>query len=231
MIGRLQRLERWGLATPDGAARWIVAEDTEQALRDLSLRRATVTVMYRALAEQGIDRPIPDYVIYGTKDQPEVTGRLVGKGLHDELTGEAYAVIDGVDGRVHYVDGRVHYVDGRVHYVDGRVHYVRFPDLSRFDHAPPLGGLIATRSIGAEGIGRSSFVLSIRSDLALDAQVTANGATWLDHQLLVRESFFRLFPPLAALSFPLPPSSSLPLLLPLFTYAAPRSRTGLRSRC
>ena len=166
MIGRLQRLERWGLATPDGAARWIVAEEAEQALRKLGLRRATVTIMHQAIAEQGIDRPIPDYVIYGPQDRPEVTGRLVGKGLHDELSGEAYAVIDGVD---------------------GRVHYIRFPDLSRFDHAPPLGGIVATRSIGTVGKNRSSFVLSVRSDLALDAQVTANGATWLDHQLLVRE--------------------------------------------
>jgi type IV secretory pathway VirD2 relaxase len=166
MIGRLQRLERWGLATPDGAARWIVAEEAERALRDLGLRRATVTIMHRALAEQGIDRPIPDYVIYGPQDRPEVTGRLVWKGLHDELTSEAYAVIDGVD---------------------GRVHYIRFPDLSRFDHAPSSGGIVATRSIGVEGKGRSSFVLSVRSDLALDVQVTASGATWLDHQLLVRE--------------------------------------------
>ena len=166
MIGRLQRLERWGLATPDGAARWIVAEEAEQALRDLGRRRATVTIMHRALTEKEIDRPIPDYVIHGPQDRPAVTGRLVGKGLHDELSGEAYAVIDGVD---------------------GRVHYVRFLDLSRFDHAPPLGGIAATRSIGVEGKGRSSFVLSVRSDIALDAQVTANGATWLDHQLLVRE--------------------------------------------
>lgn len=166
MIGRLQRLERWGLATPDGAARWVVAEEAEQALRDLGRRRATVTIMHRALAQQGIDRPIRDYAIHGPQDRPEVTGRLVGKGLHDELAGEAYTVIDGVD---------------------GRVHYIRLPDLSRFDHAPPLGGIVAMRSIGAVGKNRSSFVLSARSDIALDAQVTANGATWLDHQLLVRE--------------------------------------------
>jgi len=59
MIGRLQRLERWGLATPDGAARWVVAEEAEQALRDLGLRRATVTIMPKALAETGIERPVP----------------------------------------------------------------------------------------------------------------------------------------------------------------------------
>ena len=81
MIGRLQRLERWGLATPDGAARWVVAEEAEQALRDLGRRRATVTIMHRALAQQGIDRPILDYVIHGPQDRPEVTGRLVEFGV------------------------------------------------------------------------------------------------------------------------------------------------------
>lgn len=166
MIGRLQRLERWGLATPEGAARWVVAEEAEQALRDIGFRRATVTIMHRALAEQGIERPIADYVIYGQQDRPEVTGRLVGKGMHDELSGEAFAVIDGVD---------------------GRVHYVRFPDLDRLDHAPPLGGIVATRAIGTEDKSQSSLVVSLRSDLTLDAQVTAGGATWLDHQLLVRD--------------------------------------------
>jgi hypothetical protein len=166
MIGRLQRLERWGLATPEGAARWVVADGAEQALRDLGLRRATMTVMHRALAEQGIERPIADYVIYGQQDRPEITGRLVGKGMHDELTGEAFAVIDGVD---------------------GRIYYVRFPDLDRFEHAPPHGGIVATRSLQSEDKRRSSLVLSVRSDLTLEAQVTAAGATWLDHQLLVRD--------------------------------------------
>ena len=44
MIGRLQRLERWGLATPDGAARWTVAERAERTLRDLGTRRRNAVV-------------------------------------------------------------------------------------------------------------------------------------------------------------------------------------------
>ena len=39
-------------------------------------------------------------VIHGPEDRPAVMGRLVGKAMHDELTGEAFAVIDG---RVHYI--------------------------------------------------------------------------------------------------------------------------------
>ena len=32
-----------------------------------------------------------------------VIGRLIERGLHDELTGTAYAIIDGADGRVHHL--------------------------------------------------------------------------------------------------------------------------------
>ena len=56
-----------------------------------SLREQIQTIMHRALAEQGIERPIADYMIYGGQDRPVITGRLVGKGMHDELSGEAFA--------------------------------------------------------------------------------------------------------------------------------------------
>jgi type IV secretory pathway VirD2 relaxase len=166
MIGRLQRLERWSLAEPDGPGRWIVAENAERALNELGARRDTITIMHRVLKEQGIERSITAYVIHAPEDRPTVIGRLVGKAMHDELTGETFAVIDGVD---------------------GRVHYVRFPDLDRLEHAPSFGGIVAARTLEPEGKSRSSLVLSVRSDLTLEAQVTASGATWLDHQLLVRE--------------------------------------------
>ena len=46
---------------------------------------------------------------------PPVIGRLVATALHDELAGEAYAVIDGTD---------------------GRAHHVRFRGIEAFAHAP-----------------------------------------------------------------------------------------------
>ena len=50
-----------------------------------------------------------------------IIGRLLDRGLQNELTGEAYAVIDGTD---------------------GRVHHVRFPGIEAFEHAAPVGGIV-----------------------------------------------------------------------------------------
>jgi hypothetical protein len=50
--------------------------------------------MYRAFTGRGQDRGIADYVIDNRTAPSPIIGRLVATGLHDELTGEAYAVID-----------------------------------------------------------------------------------------------------------------------------------------
>jgi hypothetical protein len=92
---------------------------------------------------------------------------LVDKGLHDELAGEAYVVIDGAD---------------------GRSHYVRFADLKAIEHAPPVAGIVEIRHLEGEGRDRPRMVLAMRSDLTIAAQITASAATWLDHQLVVRNS-------------------------------------------
>lgn len=162
MIGRLQRLERLGLAAPAGPAQWVVAAGAERTLRELNDRGDIIRTMHRSLAGQGTERAVGDYIVHGTGAAAPIVGRLVDKGLHDELAGHAYAVIDGID---------------------GHVHHLRFPDLGALEHAPPLGGIVEVHPQAAEG----RMALMTRSDLDIQAQVSARGATWLDHQLLARE--------------------------------------------
>ncbi|MFE0757020.1 relaxase/mobilization nuclease domain-containing protein [Inquilinus sp. NPDC058860] len=158
MIGRLQRLERMGLAVPAGSAQWVVGAEAERTLRELGDRGDIIRTMHRSLAGQRAERALGDYVIHGRGAAAPIVGRLVDKGLHDELAGEAYAVIDGID---------------------GRIHHLRFPDLGALEHAPPLGGIVEIRAARAE--------LITRSDLDIQAQVSARGATWLDRHLVARE--------------------------------------------
>ncbi|MFC3677104.1 relaxase/mobilization nuclease domain-containing protein [Ferrovibrio xuzhouensis] len=165
MIGRLQHLEKMGLAASAGPGEWMVGLEAERHLRDLGMRGDIIKTMHRAFTERGQDRGVADYVIEDGAGSP-IIGRLVDKGLHDELTGEAYAVIDGTD---------------------GRAHHVRFRGIEAFEHAPPLGGIVEVRRFGGPEDQRPTLVLATRSDLDLRAQVTAPGATWLDHRLVERE--------------------------------------------
>ncbi len=166
MIGRLQRLEKMGLATPAGPGEWMVGLEAERSLRDLGMRGDIIKTMHCAFTEQGLDRGIGDYVIDAPSPTSPIIGRLVAKGLHDELTGEAYAVIDGTD---------------------GLVHHVRFRGVEAFEHSAPVGGIVEVRSFGSAGEKQPPLLLVARSDIDLPQQVTAPGATWLDHRLVERE--------------------------------------------
>jgi Protein of unknown function (DUF3363) len=166
MVGRLQRLQRMGLARNAGPAQWVLEPEAEPTLRALGLRGDLIKTMHRDLGGQGIERGVAEYAIHEVTETPSIVGRLVGKGLHDELTEEAYVAIDGVD---------------------GRVHYVRFADMSGIDHTPPPGGIVELRHIEGETTDRPRSVLAVRSDLTITSQVSASGATWLDYQLVARE--------------------------------------------
>jgi type IV secretory pathway VirD2 relaxase len=76
--------------------------------------------MQRALSAPGQERSPRDFAIIDTAIAPEQTmiGRVIEKGLHDELRGSAYLVLDGVDGRAHYL--RVGSIDGISEYRKAR---------------------------------------------------------------------------------------------------------------
>jgi hypothetical protein len=94
----------------------------------------------------------------------QVTGRLVAYGLDDKLKETVYAGVDGVDGRVHHLG---------------------LPDLNALGDAAP-GAIVELRRFH-DAAGRPRAALAVRSDLPLEKQVVARGATWLDRQLVGRE--------------------------------------------
>lgn len=163
MIGRLHHLEKMGLAANAGSGCWVVKLEAQRTLLTLGERGEIITTMHQAFAIRGEERGIADFAINEAKAGTPVIGRLVDSGLHNELTGEAYAIIDGTD---------------------GRAHHVRFGGIEALAHAPPADGIVEVRHLGDDG---DRLWLAARSDLDLQAQVTAPGATWLDHRLVERE--------------------------------------------
>ena len=165
MIGRAAKLERLGLAEQVGPAQWTLKPGLEPALRDLGIRGDIIKTMHRAMSGAEREPDVAGFALHGDQPAEPVLGRLVERGLHDELKGTAYAIIDGVD---------------------GRTHHLVFSDLEMTGDAKP-GAIVETRAYDDAG-GRKRLSLATRSDLAVEAQVSAPGATWLDRQLLAKES-------------------------------------------
>ena len=164
MLGRAAKLERLGLAEEVGPARWTLKPGFEPALRDLGVRGDIIKTMHRAMTGAGHEPDVTSFALHGDAVAEPVLGRLVARGLHDELKGSAYAIVEGVD---------------------GRTHHLRFSDLEMTGDARP-GAIVEARAYEDAG-GRKRLSLATRSDFTIEAQVTAPGATWIDRQLLARE--------------------------------------------
>ncbi|MGA7452444.1 MAG: DUF3363 domain-containing protein [Rhodoplanes sp.] len=105
LIDRLKKLERMDLAHEVEPGRWSLSSGLEKTLRDLGERREIVATMHRAFEQQGVARSMELYVLHKDRVTAPIIGRVVGKGLAgDELTERQYLVIDGIDGRAHYVE-------------------------------------------------------------------------------------------------------------------------------
>ena len=155
-----------------GPAQWTIQPGAEATLRALGERGDVIATMHRALS-RGDRAPDPGaFAIHGD-ELPSVLGRLADRGLHDELKGTAYVVIDGVD---------------------GRRHHIRFGSLEATGDAQ-VGAIVEARPFTGSD-GRPRLSLATRSDLPLATQVTSAGATWLDRNLVARDP-----PPLAQSGF------------------------------
>ncbi len=163
-IGRMRTLERLGLAEPAGPARWVLAPDTELRLRALGERGDIIKRLHKTLAKDGASRSPSSWALEGERHGEPIIGRLIARGLDDELRGSAFAVVDGID---------------------GRVHHLRLPDIDAAGDGP-LGGIVELRRF-EDTRGRQRIALAVRSDLNLDQQVASEGATWLDRRLVARE--------------------------------------------
>tara|TARA_B110001454_G_scaffold218711_1_gene247558 strand:+ start:1545 stop:3275 length:1731 start_codon:yes stop_codon:yes gene_type:complete len=159
-MGRLRKLEHLGLAQQLAPGCWSLSDNAEATLRHLGLRNDIIKRMHRAMKERQIERSTERFVLCPEEGKP-IIGRLVERGLHDELAGSAYAIIDGID---------------------GRTHHVIFPDIDATGDAPS-GAIVELRHF-EDRRGRARVALAVRSDMDLAQQIQAPGATWLDRQLV-----------------------------------------------
>ena len=120
LISRLQRLQHLGLVDETQPGSWAVHADAEKTLRALGERGDIIRTMQRAM--RGEPRELA--VFEPGDDGRTILGRVAAKGLADELRDRGYLVIDGVDGKAHYValnarDELANYPSGAVVEVKG----------------------------------------------------------------------------------------------------------------
>ena len=99
LVGRLQRLQRMGLATEQPPGAWAVHANAEPTLRAMGERGDIIRTMQRAMS--GKQRELA--VFQPGEDSRVIVGRVSGKGLADELYDKGYLIVDGTDGKAHYV--------------------------------------------------------------------------------------------------------------------------------
>jgi type IV secretory pathway VirD2 relaxase len=170
-MGRLRKLQSYGLAQEKQTGIWELSPNTETRLKALGQRHDIINTMHRAMREAGIDRPAGSFSIYhGDKT---VIGKVAAIGLADELSDRRYVVIDGVDGRVHYADlGNVK------------------PEVL------PERGMIASlhgqtqQSASTSAQEKQRMRIQVLSYLNLERLETAEGLTWLDQELASKSPTF-----------------------------------------
>lgn len=244
LIGRLFALRRLELAEETEPGRWSLSPELEPTLRGLGERGDIVKTMNRVLAARGIERAVAAYAIHDAEQSEPVIGRVVDKGLADELADRMHLVVDGIDGRAHYVevgdiesiegirtgavvevrretvearasdqtiarlaaeadgiyrpsghlalaretvrvpnDDHAGYVEAHVHRLEAlrRAGIVQRLDADRWQIPNNLIARGAAYDARRRGRGITINILSL---LDLEEQITAQGATWLDRQLV-----------------------------------------------
>jgi hypothetical protein len=240
--GRLQKLGRLGLAEEIVPGRWRLADDLEPVLRRMGERGDIIKTMNRELAREGLARGTADYAVYDPADAAKagrIVGRVVARGLSDELNDRHYLIVDGVDARTHYVEiGKADATEPTpagiivsiapkqtsVRQVDRTVAEVAAANGGRYsldihlEHDPTATATFAEThvrrleamrrfGIGVErerdgtwiiapdhlesaaayerGLARiTPVIITTLSSLTLDRQIGADGAIWLDRELV-----------------------------------------------
>jgi type IV secretory pathway VirD2 relaxase len=164
-MGRLKKLQSLGFAEEKQTGVWQITHDIETKLKSLGQRGDIIKTMHRVMRETGIDRPAGSFAMFdATRTDNRIVGRVAGLGLTDEINDRHYIVVDGIDGKVHYAD----------------VGHLR-PEF-----VPDKGMIVAIENKVVEDNDKQRTRLRILSYLNLEKLVDAEGATWLDKELLGR---------------------------------------------
>ena len=98
LVGRLHHLAAMGLAKEFESGSWQLHHNVERVLRQLGKRGDVIRTMQRTFANER-----REFSIFDSGGERAIVGRVSAKGIDGELREQTYVVVDGIDGRAHYV--------------------------------------------------------------------------------------------------------------------------------
>ena len=109
-----QRFEKWrvkylsslGLAEKVGFGKWRLDDNFERTLRRMGDRGDILKAYHRAISRAKLDRSLNGEPIYDTmsNDAKPVTGRVIEKGILDDVNDRSYIVLDTQQGEALFVE-------------------------------------------------------------------------------------------------------------------------------
>ncbi|PHR58289.1 MAG: conjugal transfer protein TraI [Robiginitomaculum sp.] len=112
---RLKTLVNLNLANQIGREQWKLADSIEDTLRRMGERGDIIKTMHRAMAETGLKRHVDANSIYSRHNETAkpVTGKVIAKGIADDVQDKAYIVVENLNGKTVYIDvGKSDAIDG-----------------------------------------------------------------------------------------------------------------------
>jgi type IV secretory pathway VirD2 relaxase len=105
LISRARQLERMELAEPTGKLTWSLAPDLEKTLTDLGRRGDIIRTMHKTMALLPEGRGLQRLAIHDpARDAEPIIGQVVQRGVTGDHHDRRYLIVNGIDGRTHYVD-------------------------------------------------------------------------------------------------------------------------------
>lgn len=103
---RVKELNRMGLAEKIGFGKWRLDENFERTLRRMGERGDIIKAYHRAMTAANLERPLFDEPIYHASDAgvKSITGRVIRKGILDDVNDRSYLVLDKMDGGAAFVE-------------------------------------------------------------------------------------------------------------------------------
>lgn len=104
--GRLATLGGMGLAVEERKGRYRLSDELEPILRAMGKRGDIIATLDREVRVRELAASPSDYSIYDPvrADARPIVGRIAARGMSDEQVGREYLIVDGIDGRAHYVE-------------------------------------------------------------------------------------------------------------------------------